>query len=104
MKSAVWSKWGARAVMALVAMLSATATLAFEAQKVEVYKSPSCGCCTLWVEHMRRSGFSVVVHDVRDVMPFRERYGVPDAMSSCHTALVGGYVLEGHLPAAGVRR
>jgi len=104
MKSSVWVKWVSRAMGALVAMLAASATLAFGAEKVEVYKSPTCGCCTEWIGYMKRNGFDVVVHDVRDVMPYRDKFGVPDSMSSCHTALVGGYVVEGHVPAADVRR
>lgn len=104
MKSSVWVKWTGRAMSALVAMITANATMAVGSQTVEVYKSPTCGCCTLWVDHMRANGFNVVVRDVRDVMPYRDRYGVPDGMSSCHTALVGGYVVEGHVPAADVKR
>ena len=77
---------------------------AIEMHRVHVYKSPSCGCCTLWVVHMKKSGFNVEVHDVRDVMPFRERFGVPDAAMSCHTAQVAGYVVEGHVPATDVKR
>ena len=82
----------------------ATMVLAQEAQKVEVYKSPTCGCCSLWVEHMKKSGFNVEIHEVRDVTPFRQRFGVPDAMTSCHTAVVGGYAIEGHVPAADIKR
>ena len=83
---------------------SASMGLAADTNKVEVYKSASCGCCSLWVEHMKKSGFSVEVHDVRNVAPFRERFGVPDSMASCHTAVVGGYAIEGHVPAADVKR
>ncbi len=77
---------------------------AVEMHRLHVYKTLSCGCCALWVEHMNASGFSVEVHDVRDVMPYRERFGVPDAAMSCHTALIAGYVVEGHVPAADVKR
>ena len=104
MKSSVWFRWMGRAMSALIGMATAAVALATEAQPVEVYKSPSCGCCSLWVDYMKRNGFEVVVRDVRDVMPYRDRHGVPDAMSSCHTALVGGYVVEGHVPAADVKR
>lgn len=104
MKSSTGFKWMSRALIALGTTVAGGATLAFGADKVQVYKSPTCGCCTEWVGHMKRNGFDVVVHDVRDVMPYRDRYGVPDAMSSCHTALVGGYVVEGHVPAADVKR
>lgn len=83
---------------------SASMGLAADTNKVEVYKSASCGCCSLWVEYMKKSGFSVEVHDVRNVAPFRQRFGVPDAMASCHTAVVGGYAIEGHVPAVDIKR
>jgi len=77
---------------------------AVEMHRLHVYKTLSCGCCALWVEHMKASGFSVEVHDVRDVMPYREKYAVPDEAMSCHTAVIAGYVVEGHVPAADVKR
>ena len=66
---------------------------------VTVYKSPTCGCCTKWVDHMRESGFEVVVNDMDDVTPLKNEVGVPNALRSCHTAVVSGYTLEGHVPA-----
>jgi len=71
---------------------------------VTVYKSPSCGCCSNWVDHMRKNGFTVTVHDVDDVGPMKREVGVPARLESCHTAIVDGYVIEGHVPAADVRR
>ena len=94
-----------RRVALLLAVAASCGTVgAVEMQRLHVYKSPACGCCALWAEHMRANGFSVEIHDVRDVMPWRERFGVPDALASCHTAQVGGYVTEGHVPAADVKR
>lgn len=78
--------------------------LAQRAPQVTVYKNPSCGCCGEWVKHMQANGFRVEVHDVTDVTPIRQRHRVPDALASCHTALVGGYAIEGHVPAADVWR
>ena len=69
-----------------------------------VYKDPSCGCCTGWVEHLKSAGFSVTVKDVVDTTPERKRLGMPEAFAGCHTASVAGYVLEGHVPAAEVQR
>lgn len=69
-----------------------------------VTKTPSCGCCHLWVEHMRQAGFQVEIHDVEDMGPVKERVGVPYGKGSCHTAEVGGYFVEGHVPAADVKR
>jgi len=71
---------------------------------VSVYKSPTCGCCGEWVKHLRANGFRVETHEVVDVTPVRRRYGVPDHLASCHTALVGGYAIEGHVPASDIRR
>lgn len=71
---------------------------------VEVYKSPHCGCCGKWVEHLRQSGFDVKPHDVADVPAVRKKVGMPDRLGSCHTARIGGYVVEGHVPAADIRR
>lgn len=74
------------------------------AGEMVVYRSPACGCCTAWVEHMREAGFQVRVEDRTDLAPVKDRMGVPADLSSCHTARVGGYVIEGHVPAADVRR
>ena len=71
---------------------------------IEVYKDPACGCCSLWVEHLREHGFEVNTTDTRDLSALKTRSGVPRQMQSCHTALVDGYVVEGHVPAEDVRR
>ena len=104
MKQSLRLKLLLRGGILLFSVSSASTSLAAETNRVEVYKSASCGCCSLWVEHMKKSGFAVEVHDVRNVAPFRERFGVPDSMASCHTSLVGGYAIEGHVPAADVKR
>ncbi len=77
---------------------------AHAAERVEVFKSPYCGCCEKWVEHMRKAGFDVVTKDVNDVPATRKLTGMPERFGSCHTAKVGGYVVEGHVPAADVQR
>lgn len=74
------------------------------AAEVTVYKSPTCGCCTKWVEHLEQSGFEVKTYDVRDVVSYKVRMGVPPTLGSCHTALVDGYVIEGHVPADDIKR
>lgn len=71
---------------------------------VEVFKSPSCGCCTGWVDHLRAAGFQVDVTETDDLEPVRKQLGVPYGKGSCHTAKVGGYVVEGHVPAADIQR
>src|ERR1041384_774064 len=71
---------------------------------VTVYKSASCGCCAKWVDHMRAAGFTVHVHDTEDLSEVMSSFGVPSQLGSCHTASVGGYVIEGHVPADLVKR
>lgn len=71
---------------------------------VVVHKTESCGCCVLWVEHMQQAGFAVEVRNLGDVSPVKQRLGVPLEKSSCHTAEVGGYFVEGHVPADDVKR
>lgn len=104
MKSTMRSRFLRQGAILLISASSAQLALADESAGVEVYKSASCGCCSLWVEHMKQSGFALEIHNVRNVSPFRERFGVPDSMASCHTALVGGYAIEGHVPAADIKR
>jgi hypothetical protein len=72
--------------------------------EITVYKTPWCGCCRGWVTHLTRAGFRPQVVEVEDLAPVRERYGVPFRLSSCHTGVIGGYVVEGHVPPADVRR
>lgn len=73
---------------------------------VEVWKTATCGCCHEWVAHLEANGFKVVTHDVSeaDKTAKRASVGIPAALGSCHTALVNGYALEGHVPASDVRR
>jgi hypothetical protein len=75
-----------------------------ESLPIEVYKSPSCGCCQKWVEHLQRAGYRVEVTNVPDVQPIKRKLGVPAGASACHTAVIGGYFIEGHVPAQDVSR
>ncbi len=77
---------------------------AIQPELVTVWKTPTCGCCKDWVIHLRKEGFNVVTSDVNDTAPVREKLGLPAKFGSCHTAQVGGYVLEGHVPAQEVKR
>jgi hypothetical protein len=74
------------------------------AGEVTVYKSPTCGCCKLWARHLQANGFSVKPVDVQDVNAYKLKHGVPFDAGSCHTAVVDGYVIEGHVPAADIKR
>lgn len=71
---------------------------------VEVYKSPECGCCKAWAEHLQKNGFTVILHDVDDVPAARKKLGMPNRFGACHTAKVGQYLVEGHVPAADIKR
>src|SRR5687768_18606695 len=82
----------------------AAAQRAAQPQTVEVFKSPTCGCCANWVKHLEVAGFATKVTNVDDMTEVKTKYGVPGRMQSCHTAVVGGYVLGGHVPAADVQR
>lgn len=73
-------------------------------QLVVVHKNPTCGCCEMWVEHLRDAGFRVEVRNEDNLDPIKQRLGVPYGKGSCHTAEVAGYVVEGHVPAADIRR
>ena len=66
---------------------------------ITVYKTPSCGCCKLWVDHLKANGFDPKTHDLPDLSETKDNLGVPDALRSCHTAVIGRYVIEGHVPA-----
>lgn len=69
-----------------------------------VYKSPTCGCCDGWIDHVRAAGFRVVPRDTKDVGEVKRRLGVLPTLTSCHTATIAGYVVEGHVPADAIER
>jgi hypothetical protein len=75
-----------------------------QAVTVTVYKSPTCGCCTKWEEHLRQNGFRVVSVPREDMPAIKLEHGVPKGLQSCHTALVDGYAVEGHVPADVIRK
>lgn len=104
--NAVWMRSGLAGLFALgVGTLSADAgTAPPPLPGVVMYKSALCGCCTKWADHMRTAGFRVIVREVGSLTTIEERYGVPKGATSCHTALVGGYVVVGHVPADLVQR
>ena len=74
------------------------------AEEVVVYKDPSCECCGSWARHMRQNGFAVTVNNVDDMDPIKRKAGIPEAMESCHTAYISDYLIEGHVPAADIKR
>lgn len=72
--------------------------------QMEVWKSPTCGCCTKWIEHLRQTGIDVVAHDIANLADTRAALGMPQRYASCHSARVAFYAIEGHVPAADIRR
>lgn len=93
------------AVQAAAVLAGPLRPLAAEAlPKMIVTRDPNCGCCGNWVAHVKAAGFPVEVVEVPDVAPLKVRLGVPDALASCHTAEIGGYAVEGHVPAEAIKR
>lgn len=94
-----------KGVLAVLILLLSGAgfSVAVQAQEVTVYKDPNCGCCSKWVDHLRENGFEVAVHDSTDLAAFKAEQGVKPAYASCHTAVVDGYTIEGHVPASDIR-
>jgi hypothetical protein len=90
-----------RATLAAALMMIGTAA---NATGMTVSKSPTCGCCAKWIEHARAHGFTVKVVEIDDIMAAKSKHNVPDKLASCHTSLVRGYVVEGHVPAADIKK
>jgi len=90
--------------MAAAATLAVAIRLHAAGTQVQVYKTPTCSCCGNWVQHLRNNGFQVSVQEVRDTAEYRRKYGVPRQLTSCHTAVVNGYAIEGHVPAREIQR
>jgi len=90
-------------VAGIIAMTISQTAIAAGPQ-MSVYKTPTCGCCQKWVDHMRADGFDVSVTEVASTAEYRRKFGVPEKLLSCHTAVVNGYAVEGHVPAAEVQR
>lgn len=84
--------------------LAAAAAVDADLPTVLVYKTPTCGCCNGWIEHLEAAGFTVDARNISDIMSIKRDGGVPVQMSSCHTAIVDGYVVEGHVPADQMKR
>lgn len=82
----------------------AKAVEASDLPPITVYKTPTCGCCKEWVTHLENSGFEVQTTDVRDLSAIKKEHQIPRILSSCHTGIIDGYVVEGHVPASDVKR
>lgn len=95
-----------RVLLASAAALAAAvpSCTAASAAKVKVYKDPSCGCCGAWVDHLKSAGFETEVDGSQDMAAIKTKYGVPDDLTSCHTGVIDGYAIEGHVPADDIKR
>ncbi|GAB1579258.1 DUF411 domain-containing protein [Bordetella petrii] len=93
-----------RRLLAGLALAPAAAWARAPGAAVQVWKTPTCGCCQDWVAHLRDHGFQVQVNEVDDTSAIRARLGIPAEYGSCHTGLVDGYALEGHVPARDIQR
>ena len=94
-----------RIVFAIAALLCAAAiSFANELPQIEVWKDPNCGCCSKWISHLREAGFRVTAHDAASVNAARAKLGMPHRYGACHTARVGDYLVEGHVPASDIKR
>jgi hypothetical protein len=98
--------WSAAIVagLAIAGVFAATRPAPGGAPEMIVYKRPECGCCGDWIDHVKAAGFRVTVRNRSDLIAIKERYGITPALISCHTAVVGGYAVEGHVPADLIQR
>ncbi|HEC15273.1 MAG TPA: DUF411 domain-containing protein [Sedimenticola sp.] len=103
-KIRIWSSFAvALSIAGGAALWYQSAPEAAEAE-ITMYKSATCGCCKHWATHLRKAGFSVAALNRKDMNAIKAEYGVKSRLRSCHTAIVDGYVIEGHVPAADIRR
>ena len=89
---------------AVLASVAAVPAIAQAKPQIVTYHDPGCGCCHKWADHAKRAGFAVEVRSVSDIAAVKQRLGVPADLASCHTSVVGGYVVEGHVPLAAVQK
>ena len=90
--------------IALASFVQTRTVFAGGKEVITVHKDPSCGCCSGWVQHLQKAGFDTKVVDTRDLDAVKRRLGIPDDLAACHTAEVAGYIIEGHVPAAALKR
>ena len=103
------NSWKGIAAGAVVILIAGTAFVSLPtkdagALEVTVYKNPTCGCCSKWIAHLEANGFKVDAHDIADLTQVKLEHGIRRELTSCHTALVDGYVIEGHVPVEDIQR
>ncbi len=94
---------------ALVVLIAGTAFVTLSSRdagalEITVYKSPTCGCCSKWIAHLEANGFEVVAHDMENMASVKIENGIRREFTSCHTAVIDGYIIEGHVPAEDIQR
>ena len=95
-----------RRIVFLLFLLGSTLSVGFASElSITVWKTSTCGCCLAWVDYLGNNGFTVTAYDVEDVVPIKQELGLTNpALYSCHTALIDGYIVEGHVPVSDIRR
>lgn len=93
-----------RSFLSTLSMTPLLAACSGAPPQMVVYKSPTCGCCSEWIKHLTANGFVVEIHETNDIIEYGRGVGVPDELRSCHTGLIDGYAIEGHVPAADIKR
>lgn len=91
-------------ILCITLLLFSACEQSMAASEITVYKSPTCDCCNGWIDHLKEAGFEVTAINSEDMISIKEQYGISNKLASCHTAIVAGYVLEGHVPANDVKR
>jgi hypothetical protein len=91
-------------LLSAVAFPSLALSQTANSAQIKIYKDPSCSCCGNWARHMRLTGFETIVEETTDVAALKTRLGIPDDLASCHTAVIDGYAIEGHVPAEAIKQ
>ncbi|MDT8341126.1 MAG: DUF411 domain-containing protein [Longimicrobiales bacterium] len=97
-------KLGSMMLVAVLALALGAARTVNAGEEIVIYKSPTCGCCSLWADHLEAAGFEVKLVDEAGMLALKKELGVPAELASCHTAVIAGRVVEGHVPADAIRR
>ena len=103
-QEARWTRRPVVLALASAALMPAWVVHSEPALAIHVTKQPNCGCCNGWIEHLQKNGFTASIENADNVAPLKARLGVPPELASCHTAVIDGYVIEGHVPAEAIKR
>lgn len=93
-----------RQLITTTAMVFFSSLVSASINSVEVWKSPSCGCCTKWVSHLEDNGFNVISHNVKNIETIKSDFNIPKKLRSCHTAKIGNFIIEGHVPSSDINK